>query len=106
MPPTRRKGKMKEAQPTSTSAGTLAADPGVPPKETIVTAPAVDSPTTSPTFQTPGKTPPRKVLRLKCPSCNDYPDGFRSEHELRRYVHSRYPLLPKLPTTAMSANRG
>lgn len=51
-------------------------------------APKVDSPTTSPTFQSPsGKTQPRKVLRLKCPICNDYPDGFRSEHELRRHTN-------------------
>ncbi|ORY19716.1 hypothetical protein BCR34DRAFT_444652, partial [Clohesyomyces aquaticus] len=56
-----------------------------PPKETIVTAPPVTTPTTSPTFQALAKGSPRRVTRLKCPSCNDYPEGFRSEHELRRH---------------------
>ncbi|KAJ4286102.1 hypothetical protein N0V90_013451 [Kalmusia sp. IMI 367209] len=78
---------MKEDVPASTSAGSQTGDPGAPPKETIVMAPTIDSATTSPTFQMPGKTPPRKVLRLKCPTCNDYPDGFRSEHELRRHTN-------------------
>ncbi|KAK7188783.1 hypothetical protein DPSP01_005682 [Paraphaeosphaeria sporulosa] len=86
MPPIRRKGKMKEDGPTSTS-GTQTADPGAPPKESIVTAPIVDSATTSPTFLNQGKTPPRKVLRLKCTKCNEYPEGFRSEHELRRHTN-------------------
>ncbi|KAG9198252.1 hypothetical protein G6514_010342 [Epicoccum nigrum] len=26
-------------------------------------------------------------MRLRCPICNDYPDGFRSEHELRRHTN-------------------
>lgn len=26
-------------------------------------------------------------MRLKCPMCSDYPDGFRSEHELRRHTN-------------------
>ena len=82
MPPIRRKGKMKEEVPTTTTGES--GDPGVPSKETIVTAPTIDSATTSPTFQSPGKSQPRKILRLRCPTCNDYPDGFRSEHELRR----------------------
>ncbi|KAJ4358401.1 uncharacterized protein N0V89_002983 [Didymosphaeria variabile] len=77
---------MKEDGPTSTS-GTQTTDPGAPPKEFIVTAPLVDSATTSPTFLNPGKTPPRKVLRLKCAKCNEYPEGFRSEHELRRHTN-------------------
>ncbi|KAF2643327.1 hypothetical protein P280DRAFT_467382 [Massarina eburnea CBS 473.64] len=91
MPPTRRKGRMRDEARTSISAGTQtndATEGPAPPKETVVTAPSVDTtPNTSPTFQTPGKTPPRKVLRLKCPMCNDYPDGFRSEHELRRHTN-------------------
>lgn len=54
----------------------------------MVTAPTVDStPSTSPTFQPAAKTPSRRVLRLKCPVCTDYPDGFRSEHELRRHTN-------------------
>lgn len=60
------------------------------PKEAILIAPStqVDTPNTSPTtVEGTGKTPPRKVLRLKCPKCNDYPDGFRSEHELRRHTN-------------------
>ncbi|KAF1975383.1 hypothetical protein BU23DRAFT_529853 [Bimuria novae-zelandiae CBS 107.79] len=85
MPPIRRKGKMKEEVLISTSKGT--GDPGAPPKESIVMAPLVDSATTSPTFQSPGKTQSRKILRLKCSACNDYPDGFRSEHELRRHTN-------------------
>ncbi|KAF2110212.1 hypothetical protein BDV96DRAFT_604273 [Lophiotrema nucula] len=78
---------MKEEPPASTSAGTQTTEPIEPPpsKETIVPAPKVETPTTSPTLQAPAKTPPRRVLRLKCPACNDYPDGFRSEHELRRH---------------------
>ncbi|PSN70442.1 hypothetical protein BS50DRAFT_632326 [Corynespora cassiicola Philippines] len=79
----------QEQPPASTSAGTQTSDPiePSPPKETVVTAPLIDTPTTSPTFQAPSKTPPRRVVRLKCPTCNDYPDGFRSEHELRRHTN-------------------
>jgi hypothetical protein len=93
MPPTRSRARMKEAAPTKTSAVTTtkASEPiELPsaPKETIVTAPSVDStPNTSPTFDANSKTPSRRVLRLKCPSCTDYPDGFRSEHELRRHTN-------------------
>lgn len=58
------------------------------PKETIVTAPSIGiTPNTSPTFEPTSKAPSRKVLRLKCPLCTDYPDGFRSEHELRRHTN-------------------
>lgn len=58
-------------------------------KETIVTVLAPDTtPNTSPTSQSAtSKTPTRRVLRLKCPLCADYPDGFRSEHELRRHTN-------------------
>ncbi|KAF2741404.1 hypothetical protein EJ04DRAFT_507216 [Polyplosphaeria fusca] len=89
MPPTRSKAKMKEHPPASTAPATHSTDPVDPPnnKETIVTAPPMDTPTTSPTFHPPSKTPPRKVSRLKCSQCNDYPDGFRSEHELRRHTN-------------------
>lgn len=46
------------------------------------------APNISPTFQSPSsKTPTRRVLRLNCPVCTDYPDGFRSEHELRRHTN-------------------
>ncbi|KAF1951720.1 hypothetical protein CC80DRAFT_424160 [Byssothecium circinans] len=58
-----------------------------PCKETVVTAPSVEStPNTSPTFQVAGKTPPRK---LKCGMCSDSP-AFRSSHEairLRRHTN-------------------
>lgn len=81
MPSIRRKSKMKDE--VSIDAPGRSGIPVAPPKESMVTAP-IDSATTSPTFQSPGKTQSRKVLRLKCPTCNDYPDGFRSEHELRR----------------------
>ncbi|OCK82153.1 hypothetical protein K432DRAFT_275748, partial [Lepidopterella palustris CBS 459.81] len=89
MAPTRSRTKAKQKAPMSTSAGTQTNEVGEPPepKEPVVVAPKVESPpATSPTFQAP-KTPPRKVLRLKCPTCNDYPDGFRSEHELRRHTN-------------------
>jgi hypothetical protein len=78
---------MKEEELVSMSIDTKLDDPidPLPTKETVLTALTVDTPTTSPTYQAPGKTPPRRVLRLKCPACNDYPDGFRSEHELRRH---------------------
>lgn len=83
---------MKEAAPASILATTKASDAAEPPaapKETIVTAPpVVTTPNTSPTFSAANsKTPTRRVLRLKCPACTDYPDGFRSEHELRRHTN-------------------
>ncbi|KAF2270774.1 hypothetical protein CC78DRAFT_15 [Lojkania enalia] len=89
MPPTRSKSKTKDEVPASTSAGTQTTGPIEPPpaKETLVAAPTIETPTTSPTLQAPARTPPRRVLRLKCPTCNDYPDGFRSEHELRRHTN-------------------
>jgi hypothetical protein len=91
MPPTRTRAKMKEqAQAAASEAAAQASGPKESPsapKETVVTAPPVDSPTTSPTFQATTKTPTRRVLRLKCPKCSDYPDGFRSEHELRRHTN-------------------
>ncbi|KAJ8106406.1 hypothetical protein OPT61_g9559 [Boeremia exigua] len=93
MPVTRTRARMKEDVPAShtISTATQTSDPVEPqlaPRETIVTAPIKnDTPTTSPTFQNSVKTPSRRVLRLKCPTCNDYPDGFRSEHELRRHTN-------------------
>lgn len=82
---------MKEQAPVVTSAAVEASEtvqaPSAP-KETIITAPPSDeTPNTSPTFQSTLKTPTRRVLRLKCPLCSDYPDGFRSEHELRRHTN-------------------
>ncbi len=57
-------------------------------REIIITPPAIDTtPSTSPTFQSTSKTPTRRVLRLKCPVCNVAPEGFRSEHELRRHTN-------------------
>ncbi|KAF2823478.1 hypothetical protein CC86DRAFT_372426 [Ophiobolus disseminans] len=83
---------MKEQPPVVAPATTAEASepvgPPSAPKETIVTAPPSDeTPNTSPTFQSASKTPTRRVLRLKCPLCTDYPDGFRSEHELRRHTN-------------------
>tara|TARA_R110002003_G_scaffold288_4_gene18352 strand:- start:21272 stop:22009 length:738 start_codon:yes stop_codon:yes gene_type:complete len=85
---------MKEQAPVVTSAAVEAGEPkeapSAPsaPKETIVTAPPTDeTPNTSPTFSATSKTPSRRILRLKCPVCTDYPDGFRSEHELRRHTN-------------------
>jgi hypothetical protein len=83
---------MKEQAPAAVASDSVQAselqEPPSASKETIVTAPPTDNtPTTSPTFQTASKTPTRKVLRLKCPLCTDYPDGFRSEHELRRHTN-------------------
>lgn len=92
MPPTRTRAKMKEqAHAAASDAAVQASGPKEPPsalRETVVTAPPVDdTPTTSPTYQATSKTPTRRVLRLKCPKCTDYPDGFRSEHELRRHTN-------------------
>jgi uncharacterized CHY-type Zn-finger protein len=89
MPPTRSKTKMKEEITASTSLATQNSAPfePQPTRETVVVAPTIETPTTSPTFQALGKTSPRRVLRLRCPTCNDYPDGFRSEHELRRHTN-------------------
>lgn len=82
---------MKEQAPVVASDSVRASESSEPPsapKETIVTAPPIDdTPTTSPTFQASSKTPTRRILRLKCPVCTDYPDGFRSEHELRRHTN-------------------
>ncbi|KAH8723886.1 hypothetical protein GQ44DRAFT_773472 [Phaeosphaeriaceae sp. PMI808] len=82
---------MKDQPPTITSAILPTSDPAKPPsvpKESVVAAsPVDDAATTSPTFQNMSKTPSRRVLRLKCPVCTDYPDGFRSEHELRRHTN-------------------
>ncbi|OAL56553.1 hypothetical protein IQ07DRAFT_496638 [Pyrenochaeta sp. DS3sAY3a] len=82
---------MKEAASTLTALPPQPTEPIQPPpapRETIVTAPANDTtPSTSPTFQAASKTPSRRVLRLKCSACSDYPDGFRSEHELRRHTN-------------------
>ncbi|KAH9863159.1 hypothetical protein IAQ61_009436 [Plenodomus lingam] len=84
---------MKEATQAGISAtvqpNLFAEAPPSASKETIVTIPAPNSsPDTSPTFQSvSSKTPTRRVLRLKCPLCTDYPDGFRSEHELRRHTN-------------------
>ena len=80
---------MKEEAPVSAPAGTQASAPTepLPAQETTVSAPTSEPSTTSPTLQAPSKTPPRRVLRLRCPTCNDYPDGFRSEHELRRHTN-------------------
>jgi hypothetical protein len=82
---------MKEQAPVVTSTIVPPKQPVEPPatpRETIVTASSVaETPTTSPTFQASSKTASRRVLRLKCPACTDYPDGFRSEHELRRHTN-------------------
>ncbi|KAH7078880.1 hypothetical protein BKA63DRAFT_563549 [Paraphoma chrysanthemicola] len=82
---------MKEQAPVVTAAAGEASKPKEAPsapKETIVTAPPTEeTPNTSPTFSATSKTPSRRILRLKCPACSDYPDGFRSEHELRRHTN-------------------
>jgi hypothetical protein len=82
---------MKEQAPTVASDNVPVAEPSEPPsapKETIVTVPPMDeTPNTSPALHGTSKTPTRRILRLKCPSCTDYPDGFRSEHELRRHTN-------------------
>jgi len=81
------KAKAKHQAPASTSAGTQTGDASDQPipEDSVVAAPKFESPT-SPALQLP-KALPRKVLRLKCPTCNDYPEGFRSEHELRRHTN-------------------
>ncbi|KAG9189607.1 hypothetical protein G6011_06475 [Alternaria panax] len=72
---------------TDTKASELT-EPAPAQRETIVTAPSIETtPNTSPTFEAGSKPPSRRVLRLKCPLCSDYPDGFRSEHELRRHTN-------------------
>ncbi|KAF2032270.1 hypothetical protein EK21DRAFT_61446 [Setomelanomma holmii] len=82
---------MKEQAQVNTSAPVQVSEPKESPpapKETVVTAPpSSETPTTSPTFSSSSKTPSRRILRLKCPVCSDYPDGFRSEHELRRHTN-------------------
>ena len=93
MPPTRTRARMKEEAPTSATISTATqtndpAEPRTMSRETVIAAPVNNhTPTTSPTFQASSKTSSRRVLRLKCPLCSDYPDGFRSEHELRRHTN-------------------
>lgn len=82
MPPIRRRSNMKDDLPISTLGES--GDPGVPPKESIVTAPIVDSATTSPTFPSPGKSQPRKILR---------PDALHVTF-LRLQIHSHKNSLP------------
>ncbi|KZM19904.1 uncharacterized protein EKO05_0004288 [Ascochyta rabiei] len=82
---------MKEEAPASTiSIATQTSDSVEPPsmsREGVAVAPVHSHTPTSPTLHSSSKTPSRKVLRLKCPLCSDYPDGFRSEHELRRHTN-------------------
>ncbi|KAF2132236.1 hypothetical protein P153DRAFT_284609 [Dothidotthia symphoricarpi CBS 119687] len=82
---------MKEEASVSTIAAIQTSEPAEPvssSKETIVTASLNNTtPSTSPTFPGTSKNQSRRVLRLKCPLCNEYPDGFRSEHELRRHTN-------------------
>jgi uncharacterized CHY-type Zn-finger protein len=79
---------MKEHISASPSVGTQKNTPIEPAAtESVVIAPTIETPTTSPSMEAPARTPPRRVLRLKCTICNDYPDGFRSEHELRRHTN-------------------
>lgn len=84
---------MKEEASTSNTISTATqtsnpVEPQSTSRDIFVTAPIKnDTPNTSPTFQSSAKAPSRRVMRLKCPICNDYPDGFRSEHELRRHTN-------------------
>ncbi|EFQ88331.1 hypothetical protein PTT_15853 [Pyrenophora teres f. teres 0-1] len=92
MPPTRSRARMKEgAAKTPTVTTTQVSEPLEPPpapRANVVTAPSVETTSkSSPTSEANSKAPSRRVLRLKCPVCSDYPDGFRSEHELRRHTN-------------------
>ncbi|USP82452.1 hypothetical protein yc1106_09726 [Curvularia clavata] len=81
-------GAPAESPRTTTTKASEAEELPSAPRETVVTAPNVETtPNTSPSFAPSSKTPSRRVLRLKCPVCSDYPDGFRSEHELRRHTN-------------------
>ncbi|EUC34719.1 hypothetical protein COCVIDRAFT_112489 [Bipolaris victoriae FI3] len=85
---------------TTTTSASEAVEPSPVSRETVVTAPAVDTtPSTSPAFGPSSKTPSRRVLRLKCPVCSDYPDGFRSEHELRRHTNRVHKKVRKVWVT-------
>lgn len=44
-------------------------------------------PNIKPTYQRP------PLRRVYCTHCNDYPEGFRGEHELRRHTHARHAAL-------------
>jgi hypothetical protein len=98
MPPTRSRAKMKTTTETTvTPVSVQPTEPSSVSRETIITASPIETtPTTSPTFPGSSKTPSRRVLRLKCPSCTDYPDGFRSEHELRRHTNRVHRKLRKV----------
>lgn len=37
--------------------------------------------------------PPRPLRRVYCSKCNEYPEGFRGEHELRRHTEAKHAAL-------------
>lgn len=39
--------------------------------------------------------PPRPLRRVYCAKCNEYPEGFRGEHELRRHTEAKHAALVK-----------
>ena len=39
--------------------------------------------------------PPRPLRRVYCTKCNEYPEGFRGEHELRRHTEAKHAALVK-----------
>lgn len=89
--------QVNEKSGSASSSGYERGSTGDPTKESILNAPTNDTPITSPTFH--GRSSSRRVLRLKCPICNDYPDGFRSEHELRRHTNRVHKKIRKVWVT-------
>lgn len=57
-------------------------------------APLAKRSTSQPSEQERGKYR-RPIRRVYCTSCNDCPEGFRGEHELRRHMHARHSALIK-----------
>jgi hypothetical protein len=51
------------------------------------------SPVTQPKFNKTYTRPP--VRRVYCTKCNEYPEGFRGEHELRRHTDAKHAALVK-----------
>ncbi|KAF4594533.1 Zinc finger, C2H2-type/integrase, DNA-binding protein [Ophiocordyceps camponoti-floridani] len=61
---------------------------GEPSAYALPLEPSVQSPDLASRFKMPYPRPP--VRRVYCDKCNEYPEGFRGEHELRRHTEAKH----------------
>ncbi|PHH88037.1 hypothetical protein CDD83_8075 [Cordyceps sp. RAO-2017] len=61
---------------------------GEPPAYSRAPEPFLQSPDSPSRFRVPYPRPP--VRRVHCEKCNEYPEGFRGEHELRRHTEAKH----------------